>query len=219
MAFWESYSPDQVDEIKQESAKSELVTESTNGEEQNKIVNSTERGWDKVVDMDEARTQETEEHSEEEPGKTLEDINNDPKLAEKMADEAIKDGLPDAIQYLNEDEQNKFANSIEEWVAESGVDLPIDTIPENWWESLKNYAKVAKNRDSLSPDQKTALDNIEKAAVEDMTRETKEKVLSNLVEQSMWKEPRPERNTEEKPDSQPNSTQENPENAEWWSLN
>lgn len=188
MAFWESYSPSQVDEIKEESSKSELITESTNGEKTEKIENSTNRGWDKVVDVDTTTTETNEinEASEEDAEEnSLEMFNWNKDLAKNEADKIIKENLPDAINHLNEQEKQKFANSIEEWIAESGVDLPIETVPENRWESLKNYVKVANNRDLLTPDQRKALEEAEASAIKSMNEETKEKVLSGIVNSSI----------------------------------
>ena len=188
MAFWESYSPSQVDEIKEESSKSELITESTNGEKTEKIENSTNRGWDKVVDVDTTTTETNEinEASEEDAEEnSLEMFNWNKDLAKNEADKIIKENLPDAINHLNEQEKQKFANSIEEWIAESGVDLPIETVPENRWESLKNYVKVANNRDLLTPDQRKALEEAEASAIKSMNEETKEKVLSGRVNSSI----------------------------------
>ena len=209
MAFWEAYSPDQVDEIKEESSKSELVAEGTDNKEAEKIANSTNRGWDKVVDMDTTTTEtkETDETSEEDAEEnSLEMFNWNKDLAKNEAEKIIKENLPDAINHLNEQEKQKFANSIEEWIAESGVDLPIETVPENRWESLKNYVKVANNKDLLTPDQRKALDDAENSAVKNMEEETKEKVLSNIVNNSIpWElwEPDGGRNPEP--------------NQPWWS--
>lgn len=214
MPFGESYSPDQVDEIKQES--SNLVTEKTDNNESEKIENWTVREGEKVVDMDNAQP-ENQENSEDD-SETLESFNNHPDLAEKEAEKIIKENLPDAIKHLSEDEQKKFANSIEQWVIESGIDLPIDTVPENWWKSLKEYTEVAKNKSLLTSEQQKALDDVEKEAIKDMSNEAKEKVLSGIMSESM-----PGFSTKSTPESTPDSPstpdQGNPNeesNPEWW---
>jgi len=224
MAFWESYSPNQVDEIKDEWSKSELVTENTDWNEAEKIANSTNRGWEKVVDMDTATPESTEadesqEASEEDlEANSLEMFNWNKELAKNEADKIIKENLPDAIRHLDEEEQKKFARDIEEWVAESGVDLPIETIPENWMESINNYKKVAKNKDSLSAEQRKALDEAEDAAVKGMEKEAKEKVLAGIVSESS--SPEEQINTEPTW-TVPNQTEWNTSwpttwGVEWW---
>lgn len=147
----ESYQPNQLDEIT--SLNSELVEETDNRDE--KIADSADRSSREIAEL-----------------------NSDPKLAKQEADKIVE-WLPSSIDQLSPLQQEMFINSVERSIIENNLDILPDIIPDNWKKQLDNYKNLDRSR--LTPDQRAALNSVEKRAIMDITKETESLLNTDKV--------------------------------------